>query len=179
MDGSGNLWLFGGLSSSAGGPFADQLNDLWEFSNGQWTWMSGSNQPNQQGVFATQGTPSAANAPGARSGAAAWVDSLGNFWLFSGYSATASNQSNEPNDLWKYSNGQWTWVGGSPRITYGTYGTAGAASSTNVPGSRNWSVTWTDHSGRLWLFGGRGYGNGILSNGAVFGSLNDVWMYQP
>jgi len=179
VDGSGNLWIFGGLSTSAGGPFVDQLNDLWRFSNGQWTWMSGSNQPNQQGVFGTQGTPSAANAPGARSGAAAWVDSSGNFWLFSGYSATASNHSNEPNDLWKYSNGQWTWVGGSPGITYGTYGTAGTASPTNVPGSRNWSAVWTDHSSRFWLFGGRGYGNGKASNGAVFGSLNDLWMYQP
>jgi hypothetical protein len=177
LDGSGNLWVFGGLSTSSGA--ADLLNDLWRFSNSQWTWMSGSNQPNQQGVFGTQGTASSANAPGARSGAARWVDSSGSFWLFSGYSATASNNSNEPNDLWKYSNGQWTWVAGSSAISYGTYGTAGTASSANIPGSRNWSAAWTDHSGRFWLFGGRGYGNGTAFNGAVFGSLNDVWMYQP
>lgn len=177
LDGSGNLWLFGGLSTSAGP--SDLLNDLWRFSNGQWTWMSGSNQPNQEGVFGTQGTPSSANAPGARSGAATWVDSSGNFWLFSGYSATASNHSNEPNDLWKYSNGQWIWVGGSPAISYGTYGPAGTASSTNIPGSRMWSAAWTDHSGRFWLFGGQGYGNGTAFNGAVSGSLNDLWLYQP
>ena len=174
LDGSGSLWLFGGLSTSAGGPFADQLNDLWRFSNGQWTWMGGSNQPNQQGIFGTQGTPSSANAPGARSDAATWVDSSGNFWLFSGYSATASNGSNEPTDLWKYSGGQWTWIGGSQGISLGTYGTMGTASPTNFPGSRTRSTVWTDNSGRLWVFGGSGYGAKY-----PYGFLNDLWMYQP
>ena len=174
LDGSGNLWLFGGLSTSRQVADADLLNDLWRFSNGQWTWMSGSNQPNQQGVFGTQGTPSSANAPGARSDAATWVDSSGNFWLYSGYSATASNQSNEPDDLWKYGSGQWTWVGGSKGITLGTYGTAGTASSTNIPGSRLSSAAWTDNSGRLWVFGGEGYGANL-----PYGYLNDLWMYQP
>ena len=172
LDASGNLWLFGGLSTSLGA--ADLLNDLWRFSNGQWTWMSGSNQPNQQGIFGTQGTPSAANSPGARSDAATWVDSSGNFWLYSGYSATASNQANEPDDLWKYSSGQWTWVGGSQTISFGTYGTVGTASSTNTPGSRFSSAAWPDKSGRLWVFGGKGYGANL-----PYGYLNDLWVYQP
>jgi N-acetylneuraminic acid mutarotase len=172
LDASGNLWLFGGLSTTSGA--ADLLNDLWRFSNGQWTWMSGSNQPNQQGVFGTQGTASSANTPGARSDAATWVDSSGNFWLYSGYSATATNQSNEPDDLWKYSGGQWTWVGGSQTTSFGTYGTVGTASSTNLPGSRMWSAAWADNSGRLWVFGGEGYGAAL-----PYGYLNDLWMYQP
>jgi N-acetylneuraminic acid mutarotase len=172
QDSSGNLWLFGGLSTSAGA--ADLLNDLWKYSNGQWTWVSGSNQPNQQGVFGTQGVPSSANAPGARSDAATWVDSAGNFWLYSGYSATASNHANEPDDLWKYSSGQWTWVGGSQGISPGTYGTGGLASPTNIPGSRMRSAAWADTSGRLWVFGGEGYGASL-----PYGYLNDLWMYQP
>lgn len=171
IDGSGGLWLFGGLSTSSG---ADLLNDLWRFSNGQWTWMGGSNEPNQQGIFGTQGTPAAANAPGARSDAATWVDSSGSFWLYSGYSATASDHSNEPDDLWKYTSGQWTWVGGSQTISNGAYGTLGTASSTNLPGSRLRSATWADKSGRLWVFGGQGYGAAL-----PYGYLNDLWMYQP
>lgn len=172
LDASGSLWLFGGLSTSSGN--ADLLNDLWRFSNGQWTWMGGSNQPNQQGVFGTQGTPSSANAPGARSDAATWVDSSGTSWLYSGYSATASNQSNEPDDLWKYSSGQWTWVGGSQTTSMGTYGTVGTASSANIPGSRLGSASWIDNSGHLWVFGGEGYGANL-----PYGYLNDMWMYQP
>lgn len=172
LDGSGTLWLFGGLSTSAGA--ADLLNDLWKFSNGQWTWMGGSSQPNQQGTFGTMGTPSSTNTPGARSDATAWVDGSGNFWLYSGYSATASNQANEPDDLWKYSSGQWTWIGGSQTTSFGTYGTVGSASSMDVPGSRVGSAAWTDKSGRLWVFGGKGYGANL-----PYGYLNDLWMYQP
>jgi len=37
----GNLWLFGGSGYISSGPSGGLLNDLWEYSNGQWTWMSG------------------------------------------------------------------------------------------------------------------------------------------
>lgn len=43
-----------------------------------------------------------------------WTDSGGNLWLFGGigYDLTAGSRGDEPlNDLWKYSNGQWTWEG--------------------------------------------------------------------
>lgn len=38
VDASGTLWLFGGANSSG-----NALNDLWKYSGGEWTWMSGSN----------------------------------------------------------------------------------------------------------------------------------------
>jgi hypothetical protein len=168
IDASGNLWLFGGIYSQqvGSGVMGHYLNDLWKYSNGQWTWMAGSNQPDQPGTYGTKGTPSATNTPGARSGAAAWSDSSGNFWLFSGGGGSF------PNDLWKYSNGQWTWVGGSQTSSPGSYGTLGVASSSNMPGSRVWASSWTDQSGHLWLFGGD-------SIGASGGSFNDLWEYQP
>lgn len=170
VDASGDLWLFGGSYNQPMGTL-HLLNDLWKFSNGQWTWMGGSDQPDQNGVYGTQGTPSLANIPGARSGAAAWVDASGNFWLFSGGSAW-------PNDLWEYNDGQWTWVDGSPSNTPGTYGTLGVASSSNIPGSRIWASTWTDSSGNFWLFGGQG--NDSLGTGpGDFGYLNDLWEYKP
>jgi N-acetylneuraminic acid mutarotase len=166
MDTSGNLWLFGGLGEDSAGK-QGLLNDLWEFSNGQWTWMGGSNQPGQPGVYGTQGTPSSANIPGARSGATAWTDSSGNVWLFSGGSTW-------PNDLWKYSDGQWTWLDGSQSNSPGIYGTLGSASSSNVPGSRFSAAAWTDSSGNLWLFGGLGN-----DSKGTFGYLNDLWKYHP
>jgi hypothetical protein len=170
VDASGNLWLFGGSYNQPMGTY-HALNDLWKFSNGQWTWMGGSDQPDQRGVYGAEGTASSANNPGARGGAAAWVDAFGNFWLFSG-------GSDWPNDLWKYSDGQWTWVDGSQANSPGIYGTLGVASPSNIPGSRIWASTWTDRSGHLWLFGGQG--NDSLGNGpGDFGYLNDLWEYQP
>jgi len=44
----------------------------------EWTWVSGSNLPNQPGVYGTLGTPAAANVPGWRTGAASWTDKSGN-----------------------------------------------------------------------------------------------------
>ena len=70
---------------------------------------------------------------------------------------------------------QWTWVSGTYVGDYaGIYGTRGQPSSGNLPGSRSASVSWTDASGNLWLFGGGGYdADGILS------SLNDLWKFNP
>ncbi len=83
-DKQGKLWLFGGYGLSTG-TAVEQLNDLWRFdpSTNQWTWMAGSNQPDQPGVYGTLGSPSPTNIPGARSGASAWTDQSGNC----GYSA--------------------------------------------------------------------------------------------
>ncbi len=37
----------------------------------------------------------------------------------------------------------------------GVYGTLGMASSSNIPGPRNYAASWIDSSGNLWLFGGQ------------------------
>ena len=56
---------------------------------------------------------------------------------------------------------EWTWMAGSNTVNSsggetGGYGTEGTPSTSNLPGSRINSVTWTDASGKLWLFGGNG-----------------------
>jgi hypothetical protein len=62
-DSAGNLWLFGGTDndgvSAAGGWF----NDFWKYNAGEWTWISGSNQANQQGTYGIQGPRHPATLP--------------------------------------------------------------------------------------------------------------------
>jgi hypothetical protein len=78
--------------------------------------MGGSNIGGQQGTYGTQGTAAPSNVPGTRSNAVGWTDAAGNFWLFGGigYDSTGiASPYSYLNDLWKYSAGEWTWMGGS------------------------------------------------------------------
>ncbi|MGB8958664.1 MAG: kelch repeat-containing protein [Candidatus Aminicenantales bacterium] len=60
---------------------------------------------------------------------------------------------------------EWAWVSGSNIANQeGIYGTRGTASPENLPGARDNAISWVDHLGRLWLFGGGGH--------------NDLWMYE-
>ena len=54
MDTSGNFWLFGGNGAASAADLGN-LNDLWEYSTGEWTWVSGSNLANQTGSYGTEG----------------------------------------------------------------------------------------------------------------------------
>ena len=176
-DASGNLWLFGGLGYAASG-VSGNLNDLWKYNpvTNQWTWMKGDNTINQLGIFGAQGTAALANKPGGRFLSVSWTDSSGSLWLFGGNGYAANGGSGKLNDLWKYNpaTNQWTWVKGDNTINQlGVFGTQGTASSANKPGGISASVTWTDASGSVWLFGGNGY----ASNGS-FGYLNDLWKYN-
>ena len=177
LDGSSNLWLFGGFGCDSTGPGCSNLllNDLWKYSGGQWTWVSGANTGNQGGSYGTQGTPATVppfNVPPSRQASVAWFDNVGkNFWMFGGF----TGGTNGFNDLWKYDTaaGQWTWVSGSQGATStpGNYGTQGIAAATNVPGARWIPAAWSDIHGNLWLFGGEGFdttGNG---------SLGDLWEF--
>jgi N-acetylneuraminic acid mutarotase len=173
-DSSGNLWLFGGVYDANG--FTGLLNDLWKYtpSTGEWTWMSGGNLKNQWGFYGTKGVPVAGNVPGARGDAVSWTDSNGNLWLFGGYGLDAAGSPGRLNDLWKYTplTGEWTWMSGSNSANpWGVYGTKGVPDVSNVPGARQEAVSWTDSSGNLWLFGGRGSDPNSPDN--------DLWKYTP
>jgi N-acetylneuraminic acid mutarotase len=185
LDGSGNLWLFGGSTYTESSSDSLGLADLWKYSpqSNQWTWVAGTQTLNAHGVYGSLGTPSPANAPGARDSASAWVDAAGALWLFGGLGFDSNTSNTAPdalNDLWKFdpglgTNGEWTWVSGSDvAAARGVYGTLGAAASGNVPGARDGAASWVDAAGNLWLFGGSGYDT--LGNG---GPLNDVWEFSP
>lgn len=79
IDSSNNLYLFGGDFE---GGFR---NDLWKYDGTNWTWISGSNITNQNGIYGDKGIPNADNVPGARSRAFSWTGSSDNFYLFGGF----------------------------------------------------------------------------------------------
>lgn len=166
IDGSDNLWLFGGLSGSA---TTGYLNDLWKFDGTRWTWMSGDNTTNQYGVYGVKGTADDANKPGTRFRLVSWTDSQGGLWLFGGRGYAAST-SGLLNDLWKFDGSRWAWISGDSTTNQGSvYGTKGIPADTNKPGAREFFISWTDSLGNLWLFGGSNFSNSYL---------NDLWKFD-
>ena len=197
-DASGNFWLFGGFGYDGSGNIG-YLNDLWEFTGGNWIWVSGgsTNLASQNGVYGTPGTAAASNIPGGRHEAVGWADASGNLWLFGGEGEDSVGTTNGIlNDLWMYNiaSNQWTFVMGSttanqtgeyglqplvgPPDTTGAAGTAGLTGGTagTLPGSRWGASGWVDAGGNLWLCGGWGL-DSTATNGN--GALNDLWVYTP
>ncbi|MBE7172070.1 MAG: hypothetical protein INR73_15895 [Williamsia sp.] len=187
MDPAGNCWLFGGITNPGGyyqnGSAKEAyLNDLWKYTpgTGLWTWISGSNTINQNGIFSSQGVPGSNIVPGARRQAVSWTDNNSNLYLFGGnadsitdYTGTLTKNFN---DLWRYSiaTDQWTWVSGDSALNQpGLYGTLNVPSSANKPGARDGVMNWSDNTGSLWLFSGFGYPEG----GYRF--LNDMMKFSP
>jgi hypothetical protein len=170
-DNAGNFWLFGGTAGETVGYF----NDLWEYSAGEWTWMSGSDSLSQAGSYGTLGVGSPSNVPQSRGRSAHWTDSAGDFWLFGGFGYIEStNLSGLLSDLWKYSGGQWTWVGGPQGYNQpAVYGTMGTGAPGNIPGPRHNPISWTDATGNFWLYGGFG-----IDSAGVTGDLSDIWKYD-
>ncbi len=155
--------------------------------SGGWAWWGGSGAPaaSLSGVYGIQGTPASSSVPGGRAGTGTWTDHHGNLWLFGGVGADANGRGGYLNDLWEFStlSDQWTWVAGNSTVTSypsgnygraGVYGALGVSASSNLPGSRQYPLTWLDTIGNLWLFGGYGFD----SNGNV-GTLSDMWEYSP
>ena len=80
--------------------------------------------------------------------------------------------------------GEWTWMGGSNTVGIGSgqpgvYGALGTAASTNIPGGRESSMTWSDASGNLWLFGGNGYNSTGITWTSAYPTFNDLWKFDP
>ena len=71
----------------------------------------------------------------------------------------------------------WTWEGGSETVAGAQANyppTPGMAATNYVPGPRDSAMSWTDGTGKFWLFGGGG-----LDVNSTQGNLNDLWSYDP
>lgn len=140
-----------------------------------WVWMNGDNSINKPGNYGTQGVAATSNKPGARNFSTTWVDASGSLWLFGG-AGYGTSVIGYLNDLWKFDPflNKWIWIhGDSTTGQHGVYGTQSVAAGVNKPGAAFGSISWTDTSHNLWLFGGYGYGQ------THFGFLNTVWKYNP
>ena len=169
-DSSGNYWLFGGSGYDVTGQLG-ALSDVWEYNPGTkaWTYVTGS-----QTAGAANGNPG--GAPGGRSEAMVWADNSGNMWLFGGLGTDYAGNTGALADLWKFNMATqtWTFITGGPTVVNqaGSYGTPGQFSF-GWPGGRVAAATWTDSSGRLWMFGGED------QNSPQPGVYNDLWVYDP
>jgi PKD repeat protein len=172
IDKSGNFWLFGGMDITRKYNF----NDLWRYNptTGNWAWISGTNIPNDTGLYGTKCNPSPFNRPPARDeNRACWMDQNENLWFFGGFYKDQS-AGFVTNDLWMYSiaNGIWTWESNDTlENPAANWGTIGVASPTNKPGGKGGSVSWMDNAGNFYLFGGTAQG---FPN-----PYNDLWKYTP
>ena len=188
VDSTGVVWLYGGFgfdSTGTGAPAGATLNDLWKFTGGQWTWVSGSNLADQPGVYGTQTLPAATNFPGARWGAMGWTDASNNIWFFGGwgYGSVVTNPVGFLNDVWEYqqSSGQWIWWKGTPGANQATQYfpiSDGASYVRNQPGARRGAAMWPPNgtNARVYVFGGEGYD---FNAGNPPGYLDDLWGYLP
>jgi len=147
----------------------------------QWTWAGGSNSSNQYGNYGPKGTSGNNFIPGARIFGLSWADNYGNLWLFGGQGYSTSSDASGGktidylNDLWRYHNGQWAWVGGANfHNQNGNYGPQGTALSTNYPGARNYSTGCVDNMGNYWMYGGQGYASDPNNQYC----LDDLWKWD-
>ena len=139
-----------------------------------WTWMKGDNTINKPGVYGTKCIPATGNKPGARNFGTTWKDAAGKLWLFGG-SGYATSAIGYLNDLWKFDPliNKWVWIkGDSATGQPAIYGTCGIGNVANKPGAAFASISWTDDSHNLWLFGGFGFSHNS------FGFLNSLWKYN-
>jgi Galactose oxidase, central domain/Kelch motif len=209
-DSSGNFWLFGGYGYDGQSPSVlGFLNDLWEYTSGNWVFVSGgnTNKANQNGIYGTQGTAASTNMPGGRQEAAGWADANGNLWLFGGEGEDSVGTTNGIlNDLWMYNiaSKQWTWVTGNTTAdqtgTYPAQTVTGPVSTTTAAGTCGLAVgdatlscqavsTTGALPGSRWGASGWIDANGNLwlfggwgldSTGTNGnGALNDLWVYTP
>lgn len=141
----------------------------------EYTWQNDATGPgnedqiNSTSTLSAIGAASAANLPGTREGAATWVDSNGNFWLFGGLGmASSPNTAGSLNDLWMLDSTSRTWTrmlggdnGGSGGTLLSSSSLGGAANNSELlPGGRSYAVSWTlnvgTNSDDLYMFGGVG-----------------------
>jgi N-acetylneuraminic acid mutarotase len=172
---NGTFLLFGGTNDGSLGV----RNALWQYNpaSSEWTWLAGADTGNPAGIYGTQGVPSTTSQPPPRYSAPTWSDAAGKLYFFGGNS-DPKGYNQALSDFWTYnsSTGAWTWIDGSAvPDSYGSPGTIGVPSPSNLPTSRSDSGSCSDNQGNFWMFGGGGP-YPPLGNIAYF---NDLWQYDP
>ncbi len=160
VDSEGNFWLYGGEGFGKTNNENGKLNDLWKYNIllNQWMWVKGSDVINNAGSSSGINVVNPQNNPPSGNYIAGWNDNSGNFWLYCG-------------QIWKYDILQNIWILKKNNITP-KYGLMGVPDLTNAPSIREGALTWSDHAGNLWLFGGEYF------DGFKYSRANDLWIYD-
>jgi N-acetylneuraminic acid mutarotase len=185
-DAKGKFWIFGGFGGVAGANSDSYLNDLWRFDPTAANSSTGIN-----GVWKYQGKGSDSSVlsghwPGERWNPVSWTDKNGYLWLFGGdghqslYSGTMSQEwvDNVLDDLWRYDPGRrhWTSLDGNYTNFNGSASTKPCLppGSSQYPGYIVGASSWTDASGKFWLFVGTAGAPDPIAN-----ACNTMWAYDP
>ncbi|MDB5283733.1 MAG: Ig-like, group 2, partial [Bacteroidota bacterium] len=177
IDKNNNLWLFGGLTDSAGYALGS-FSDIWRYNiaTGQWTWMGGGKWLNAPYSYGTLDAESANNQPPARSSYTHWTDS-NYLYLTGGVNYKTYGGAYQffysYNDVWRFNlnTNYWTWIGSdSGNITLGQYSNYCTSDSGDKPGGRyeHRSAQLNGCSPLLFMWGG------LVGAGA----LNDLWSFD-
>ncbi len=163
-DGKDDLWFFAGSNN-----LNFWGNDVWKFNiaSNNWTWIGGTNVPNDSVSVGSRCADSIGNMPAGRvENRACWTLGCNIFVSFGG-----AYYNSLFNDLWSYDYiaDKWTFMKGSfnPNAA-AVYGTIQVSNAANVPGARVGCLGWKDNSGNLWMFGG-----------ITTGVMNDMWRFAP
>lgn len=175
VDNNGNLWFLGGS-------YNDYYNHLWKYDvvTHEWTWMNGTNLPNQNAVGVMGAGPNAAYTPAGLSYIYnAWQDPSGRFWLTGGtrYVGGAGGWESY-NDVWSFdpSTNMWEWVKGN-----GLPNNAGVFGQKCTPANINESPAeallearcmWTDDCGNFWA-----YASTRTNSMFLYSIKNNTWQW--
>lgn len=176
-DNTGQIWIFGG-SGYDSTMNSGYLSDLWKFnpSDSKWTWVGGPSLSEQRGTYGTRLIEASSNAPGGRQSPALRFDASNNLWLAAGNGYASTGSVDSLSDVWRFNTttNNWAWLAGVTTIDgYGTYGTKGTPSTSNVMGARAYFTSWMDPTDGFWFFGGTAYTD------VGYGWASDLWVYQP
>eukprot|EP01122_Echinamoeba_exundans_P009235 TRINITY_DN3217_c0_g2_i1.p1 TRINITY_DN3217_c0_g2~~TRINITY_DN3217_c0_g2_i1.p1 ORF type:complete len:899 (+),score=96.05 TRINITY_DN3217_c0_g2_i1:110-2806(+) len=143
------FWMFGGATS---GNSPRPLNDLWRFSFSTmiWTWMGGSQNLGDPGVFNSVGTSSIFYYPSGRAGSYAFfTKNPKTLWLYGGADRSATLE-----DFWSYdvATGSWKYLDFRAR-SFGAR-IAGQESPDLFPGLLEEAFAFTVNDSQLYIFSG-------------------------
>lgn len=148
----------------------DLKTTMWSRKDGDWSIIRA---PTNKTKYGNINVPDPANTPGNRFLSAYWTDNEHNFWLFGGIKGDNSFIRFDLNytygDLWVYTEGIWTWVGGNRYPNrLGFYGVKGVPDKNNFPAARSESG-FTSNGTHAIIFGGF-----LPSIDKIY--LNDLWI---